>query len=415
MGPASKDTYIEINSDEVKKDEENTKEEMDEALREGLRRSMRHTKGSRSPEPDGGAQSSDWQGNSKAFPTSPTKKARVRFEEEDGQGGEGFGTPAGSATPEAPAASPDKIEETARHFPAFAAEAPRAPEGEEGEVADEGMGVNQEEEVLGIAGQAAAAEVPKVPAPATAPSNDQFLMQINANMETLQLMIGSMKNLQVNTDAKLENTKEEIKSNLKKSEEKQQNHMNDMQKKIEDNVQKDIKNPAGRLEDLEKNTDRKSPRSRMPATPPHSHQGEDPRHAREGLKDFKPRQRDPWARPSPSPTAPSLFTPKKNPLSDAGFAPNAIFLKGWGQYGSRRGLPMGEAQAVGLQLKGKLLQRLQEKIASIQAPYFMNHRIRVKMKSSGEDCWAVGNALADELKARPMKAMGKNIYGQFPL
>ena len=202
-----------------------------------------------------------------------------------------------------------------------------------------------------------------------------------------------------------------MKNNLKKSEEEQRCHMNDMQKKIEGNMQKEIKNLAGRLGNFEKNSGlgRKPPRPRMPASPP-SPQGEDPWHAREGLKDYRPKQKDPWAKSSPSPNATSPFTPKKNLLSDADFVPNAVFVKGWGQYGSHRGLPMGEAQALGLPLKSKVPQQLQEKIASIQAPYFMNHRIMIKMKNPGEDCWTVRNALSDELKARTIKAMGKDIY-----
>ena len=196
MGPASKDTLIEINSDEVKKDED-TKEEMDAALREGLRRSMRHTRGSQSPEPEGEAKSSSWRGDSRSHPTSPTKKARVRLEE-DGQGGDGFGTPTGSIA--------DEIEETARYSPAYAAETPRAPDGEE-ELPDEDMGADQGKKIPEVAGQPAATGTPGTPTPTTAPTNDQFLMQINTSMETLfaksnQLMIDSTKNLQVNMDAK---------------------------------------------------------------------------------------------------------------------------------------------------------------------------------------------------------------------
>ena len=281
------------------------------------------------------------------------------------------------------------------------------------------MGVGRKK-IPEVDGQPADTRTPgtptRTPTPTTASANDQ-LLQINTNMETLfaksnQLMIDSMKNLQVNMDAKLENTKEEMKNDLKKSEEVQRGHMNDMQKKTEGNMQKEIENLAGRLENLEKNSElsKRSPRPRMPASPPHS-QGEDPWHAREGLKDYRPKHKDPWARSSPSPTASSPFTPKKkNPLSDADFVPNAIFVKGWGQYGSHRGLPMGEAQALGLQLKNKLSPTLQGMIASIQAPYLMNHRIMIKMKNPGEDCWTVRNALADELKARPIKAMGKDIY-----
>jgi len=352
-------------------------QEWDEALREGLRRSLEHTKGASSPPGTPGAQSSCWREGA-----SPTKKARVI--PSDGQGGDEYGTPEGAAEP--PGEGGMELDETARFSPAYGPEPPKAP-----------GGAGEEETLPG--------EVPPIPENKTA--GDQHLIQLlNSNMEALfaksnSLMIDSMKNLQINVDQKLESAKAELRQDLRMSEQEQKTTLNSMQRKIDDNAS-ELKVLAGRLSDLEKGakggTTTAAPRAAQD-TPP---RGDDPW-----------RTRDPWTRspaaPSPPPST-SPFTPSRKELSDTGFVPSAVFIKGWGQYGSHRGLPMGEAQALGLQLKAKLTPDLQDKIASIQAPYLMNHRIMLKIKEPGEDCWKVRNALADILKATPVRAMGKEVY-----
>ena len=88
--------------------------------------------------------------------------------------------------------------------------------------------------------------------------------------------------------------------------------------------------------------------------------------------------------------------------------PNHVFLRGWSPYGTNRGIGQGDAKSLGLQVKERLPQDLQDAILSVSAPFYMNRQTVLKVVPSR--IWEVRNAISESLKADPIYALNAPIY-----